>query len=444
MTASADTGNGTHRPALAVLAISAFVYVTAETLPVGLLPEIARGLSVSEATVGLLLTTYAAIAAITTIPLTALTMGVPRRRLMAILVAVFAVSQLAAGLAPTFEVLTISRLFCALAHGVFWSAIAPVAARLAPPGQSGRATSLVFLGNSLALVLGVPLGTALGQWAGWRVAFLALAVAGILSTLALLRVLPRLQTTIDSATTATGRVRAALAIIRSRQITAISAITTVLVVGQFAAYTYIAPLVRESGGLQGFALSALLLGYGAAGLLMTVVAGRFVDRRPGPTLAICIGVVAAALLALAIGHGPVLTIIAVLAWGGAFTAIPVPLQSAVLRVAPQSQDAASAVYVVAFQIGIGGGALVGDHLVVAGQLHLLPVLGAGLAISAVLITLSARKVFPLRAQQPHRAPGTGGGQAGAAREQPPAASATLGGNPTASPGTAPDRREGHP
>ena len=400
MTTTAGTTGTTHRRALAVLAVSTFVYVTAETLPVGLLPQISHGLSVSEAQVGLLLTTYAAVAAVTTIPLTALTMGIPRRRLMAVLVGVFAVSQLAAALAPTFEILTVSRLVCALAHGVFWSAIAPVAARLAPPGQSGRATSLVFLGNSLALVIGVPLGTAVGQWAGWRVAFLALAAAGVLSTLALLRVLPFLSASPsgDPAGTPMARMRAALAIIRSRQITAIAAITTVLVIGQFAAYTYIAPLVRDSGGLAGFALSALLLGYGGAGLLGTVIAGRFVDRRPGSTLSLCIGIVAAALLALAIGHGVLVTVLAVLAWGAAFTAIPVPLQSAVLRVAARSQDAASAVYVVAFQIGIGGGALVGERLVVAGQLHTLPVLGAALAFAAVLITLSARRVFPLRDQ----------------------------------------------
>lgn len=400
MTASVTTDRSTQRRALAVLAVSAFVYVTAETLPVGLLPQISQGLSVSEAQVGLLLTTYAAVAAITTIPLTAMSMGIPRRRLMAALVAVFAVSQLAAGLAPTFQVLTISRLFCALAHGVFWSAIAPVAARLAPPGQSGRATSLVFLGNSVALVAGVPLGTALGQWAGWRVTFLVLAAAGAMSTLALLRVLPRLPVIAgpDGSTSPSARMRAAVVVIGSRQLTAISAVTTVLVIGQFAAYTYIAPLVRDSGGLQGFALSALLLGYGAAGLLGTVIAGRFVDRRPGPTLATCIAVVALALLALAVGRGSVLTVAAVLAWGAAFTAVPVPLQSAVLRVAPDAQDAASAVYVVAFQIGIGGGALLGERLVVTGHLHQLPALGAGLAAVAVVITLTARRVFPARAR----------------------------------------------
>jgi predicted MFS family arabinose efflux permease len=159
---------GTSTAAIIALATSAFVYVTAETLPVGLLPQIAEGLSVSEADVGLLLTSYAALVAVSTIPLTALTMHLPRHRLMAGLVAVFAVSQAAASLAPTFLTLTLARLICALAHGIFWSAIAPAAARLAPPGQAGRATSLVFVGNSLALVLGVPLGTALGQLAGWR------------------------------------------------------------------------------------------------------------------------------------------------------------------------------------------------------------------------------------------------------------------------------------
>ena len=399
MTASADATGGTHRRALAVLAVSAFVYVTAETLPVGLLPQISSGLSVSEAQVGLLLTTYAAVAAITTIPLTALTMRIPRRPLMAALVAVFAVSQLAAALAPTFEILTISRLVCALAHGVFWSTIAPVAARLVPPGQAGRATSLVFLGNSLALVAGVPLGTALGQWAGWRVAFLALAASGVVSTVALARMLPDLPVTSvgDRANGPIPRMLAALGVIRSRSVTVIAAITTVLVIGQFAAYTYIAPLVRESGDLQGIALSALLLGYGGAGLLGTVVAGRFVDRRPGPTLATCVAVVAVALVTLAVGHGTVLTIVAVLAWGAAFTAVPVSLQSAVLRVAPDAQDAASAVYVVAFQIGIGGGALLGERIVVAGGLTDLPGLGAGLALAAVVITLSARRVFPGRA-----------------------------------------------
>ena len=387
--------------ALTVLAVSAFVFVTAETLPIGLLPQISHGLSVSEAQVGLLLTSYAAVAAISTIPLTAFTMRVPRHRLIAATVAVFAVSQLAAALAPDFAVLTVARLLCALAHGVFWSTIAPAAARLAPAGQAGRATALVFLGNPTALVLGVPLGTALGQALGWRVAVGAFALAGTLSLAALLVVLPDLPALPhDVATPARARLRSALTIIRSRAITPVCAVTTVLVVGHFAAYTYIAPLVRRSGDLEGLGLSALLLGYGGAGLAGNLLVGRVVDRRPGPVLIGLVAAVVAALTLLALTPGPILTVMAVLIWGAAFTAVPICLQAAVLRVTPHTRDAASAVYVVAFQIGIGGGALLGERLIGAGQLGTLPIIGAGLAVVAAGIVTGARRTFPVHVPNP--------------------------------------------
>lgn len=394
---------GTHGAAIAVMATSAFVFVTAETLPVGLLPEIAGGLSVTEAQVGLLLTTYAAVAAASTIPLTSLSLRVPRHTLLAALVAVFAVSQLAASVAPTFLVLTLTRLVCALAHGVFWSALAPAAARLAPPGQAGRVTSMVFVGNSLALVLGVPLGTALGQLTSWRVAVATLGVAGALSALALLRVLPPLPALAER-TRVPAQVGAAWATVRSRSLAPVCAVTTVLVVGHFAAYTYIAPLVRRDGGLDGLGLSALLLGYGAAGLIGTVLVGRAVDRRPGTVLVGTIGMIVLGLAVLTFARADVLTSVAVLVWGAGSTAVPVCLQAAVLRVAPGGQDAASAVYVVAFQIGIGGGALLGERLVSGGALDALPPLAAGLAVVAAVVGLSARRTFPLHAPAPEPVP----------------------------------------
>lgn len=385
------------RGALLALATSSFVYVTAETLPVGLLPQIATGLDVREATVGLLLTTYALVAGVTTIPFTSLCLRVPRHRLIVVLVAVFTVSQLAAAVSPTFTLLTLSRLLAALAHGVFWSALAPAAARLVPPGQAGRATSLVFVGNSLALVLGVPLGTALGQLAGWRVAFGALAVAGALSTIALARLLPELPALGPAARPSLGaQARHILDIVRMPSITAVCAVTTVLVLGNSAAYTYIAPLVRRDDGLDGLALSALLLGYGAVGLAAVVLAGRVVDTRPGPSLRVLVALIVAALALLIFARADLLVVVAVLAWGAGFTAVPVCLQSAVLRVAPHAQDAASAVYVVAFQIGIGGGALIGERLVSSGHLDAVPVVGAALALTAGFVVLGARTAFPAR------------------------------------------------
>jgi predicted MFS family arabinose efflux permease len=386
-----------NRPALVVLGTSTFCYVAAETLPVGLLPEIAADLDVTEAQVGLLLTSYAVVAAVSTIPLTALTMRLPRHTLIAVTVAVFAVSQAAAAVAPTFLILMLSRLICALAHGVFWSVIAPIIMRLAPPGQGGRATAMVFVGNSLAIVLGVPAGTALGQWLGWRVAVGVFAVAGAICVALLLAVLPKLPALPRDRAARTGQqMRNAIGILRNGSVARLCLITMVLVVGHFAAYTYIAPLVRRDAGLDGAALSALLLGYGAVGLLANFVVRRFVDRHPGPVVIGLSATVAVSVVMLAPVLGPVPTIVFTLLWGGSFTAIPVFLSTAPLRVAPTARDAASAVYVVAFQIGIGGGAFLGERLVTTGHLGTLPLVAGGFALLATVLAVLSPAVFPHR------------------------------------------------
>lgn len=381
---------------LAALGFGSFAYVTAETLPVGLLPEIAHGLSVTEAQVGLLLTTYAAIAGLTAIPFTALTLGMSRRKLIAGCLAVFTVSQLLAAVAPTFEILTASRLVAALAHGVFWSALGPAAARLAPPGQAGRAMSIVFVGNSIALVAGVPLGTALGQLAGWRTSFAVMGLAGAAATVALLRLLPPLRSLAVERVRPSARIRSSLAIIGERPVAAVCAVTLTVVIGHFAAYTYIAPLVERAGGLSGLGLSALLLGFGAAGFAGNLLAGRLTDGRPGSVLIAGMSLAAAALVALAATPGTVATVVAVLAWGMGFAVVPVSLQSGILRVAPHAQDAASAVYVVAFQIGIGGGAFVGERLVGGGELGLLPIVAAVTALAAAVLVTTTARAFPRR------------------------------------------------
>jgi predicted MFS family arabinose efflux permease len=143
-------------------------------------------------------------------------------------------------------------------------------------------------------------------------------------------------------------------------------------------------------------LSLLLLGYGAAGLLGNFVVGRLIDRRPGPVLTVLLAVLVVSVAALAPVLGTVPTVIAALVWGGAFTAIPVCLAAGILRVAPTARDAGSAVYVVAFQIGIGGGAFVGERFVGAGQLGWLPVLTAAFALVACLLVVGSRQAFPRR------------------------------------------------
>ena len=385
---------------LAALATAAFVYVTAETLPVGLLPQLAAGLHVRPGAIGLLVTVYAAAAGFTAVPLTAWTSHRPRRQVVLAAVLLLALSQFVIALAPDYAVVAGARVVCAFAHGVFWSVLAPVAARLVGPERAGRATAVVFTGNSLALVLGTPLATALGQVMGWRAATAAVGVAAALSAIALRTALPPLPSDAPAGDLR-ARVVAIPAALRSRSLFAVCAVTVLVVIGHFTAYTYIAALTRRDAGLSGLALAMVLLAYGVAGVGGLGITGWATDRWPRLAAAGCAATLTLALAALStISYGSAgLTVAAVVLWGAAFTAIPVALQSAVLRVAPQSADTASALYVVAFQIGIGGGALAGSILVDAGWLAGLPVVGMALAAAGTLVLLAARRAFPLRANR---------------------------------------------
>lgn len=375
--------------ALLALACASFVYVTSETLPIGLLPQIAGGLSVTEGRAGLLLTVYAFIAGATAIPFTAWTTHIPRQRLVLAVLAVFAVSQFAAALAPNYWWLVAARMVCALGHGLFWSIVAPIAARLAPAGHQGRATAIVFVGTSLALVGGLPLTTLLGELTSWRWAFAVTGVAGALTLLALRRLLPPLSGDAD------GRPSPALARrLVTRPLIAVYTLTAVVVIGQFAAYSYLAPLALEHGGFHGASYSALLLGYGGAGLAVVVMLGRIVDHRPLATfVGPMITIVAAVGVLGAIDRNGLVTAVTVIAWGGAFAAVPLMLQAAVLRVA-SDPDVASAVYVVAFQIGIGGGAALGGVLVDGGHLDAVTAIAAVCAGAGLVIGLGVRALFP--------------------------------------------------
>src|SRR6201995_602772 len=175
---------------LAVLAAAAFIYVTAEILPVGAISAIARDMQVSLVVVGTLLTWYALVAALTTFPLVRWTAHWPRRRALLFSLVCLTASQLISALAPNFAVLAGGRVLCALTHGLLWSVIAPTATRLVPPSHAGRATTSIYLGTSLALVIGSPLTGALRLMWGWRLAVVCVTVSAAVVTVAARLTLP--------------------------------------------------------------------------------------------------------------------------------------------------------------------------------------------------------------------------------------------------------------
>jgi predicted MFS family arabinose efflux permease len=352
---------------LAVLAAAAFIYVTAELLPVGALSAIARNLQVSVVLVGTLLTWYAFVAAVTTVPLVRWTAHWPRRRTLLLSLVCLTVSQLISALAPNFAVLAAGRVLCAVTHGLLWSVIAPIATRLVPPSHAGRATMSIYVGTSLALVVGSPITAALSLMWGWRLAAVCVTVAAVIVTVAARVVLPEMTLSTEQLQCVGRRAKHH----RNRGLILVSLITMVGVTGHFVSYTYIVVIIRQIVGVRGPNQAWLLAAYGVAGVLAVTMVARPLDRRPKGAVIFCMAGLTAAfvlLSTLAYGwHRSAVTALvvgtgAIVLWGAMATAVSPMLQSAAMRAGADDPDGASGLYVTAFQVGIMAGSLAGGLL----------------------------------------------------------------------------------
>ena len=386
--------------ALAVLAAAAFVYVTAEIMPVGALPAIADDLRVSEATVGTLLASYALVAALATVPLVRWTAAWPRRTTLLFTLICLAVSQLISALAPTFTVLALGRVLCALTHGLMWSVIAPIGARMVPATHAGRATAAVYVGTGLALVVGSPLTAVMSQLWGWRSAVAVITVAAVAVLVAARFTVPLMA--MPASGTGPHRRRHH----RNRRLLTMSVLTLVGVTGHFISYTFIVVIIRDVVGVRGTNLAWLLAAYGIAGLTAMGLLARSGDRRPKAAIVGCLGglsLVFVVLAGLALGDRhtllPVLTapvlagIVAIVGWGATATAMSPMLQSAAMRHSPEDPDGASSLYVAAFQVGIMAGSVVGGLLFAHGGAAVMLSASALLIASALVCVIASRHLL---------------------------------------------------
>jgi predicted MFS family arabinose efflux permease len=371
---------------LAVLAAAAFIYVTAEILPVGALPAITRGLHVSVPVVGTLLAWYALVAAVTTIPLVRWTAHWSRRRALLLSLACLTISQLISAVAPNFAVLAAGRVLSAITHGLMLSVLAPIATRLVPASHSGRATTVVYVGISLAVVVGSPATAAMSLLWGWRVAVAAVAAVAALVTVAAWAVLPVLTLSREQL----ARAGSAASHHRNRRLVIVSLLTMLAVTGHYMSYTYIAVIIRDVVGVRGPALAWLLATYGVAGLLAMPLIARPSDHRPRAAVMSCMAALWLAflvLIALTFHNVPtaasiVIGIAAIGLWGATANGVSPMLQAAAMRAGAADPDGASGLYMAAFQIGIMAGSFAG------GLLYERSVL-AMLAASAILIGAAA-------------------------------------------------------
>jgi DHA1 family inner membrane transport protein len=349
---------------LLVLAGAIFVSVSSEFLPTGLLPDIAADLDVSESRVGLLITVFAFTVVLSAAPLTVLTRRYSRKGLLVVLLAVFALSNVLAAIAPNYETLAAARVLGGLAHGLFWAVAGPYVALLVTPRQLARAVSVTTAGGTLAFILGVPLTAAIGHAIGWRWAFVAMA--GLVVMFAVLTVisLPAVDHRVPKREVTTTDTGSIIAVKRDRSIIAVGivAITVLLIAtGHNIFYTYIAPWAIAVAGVADDHVSLLLLFYGLAGAVGLLAAGIFGDRFPRLTLNVMIvGLVASIVLTALFARGLVPAVLVMMLWSASFGGLPALFQTRALHAASaRLRDLTGAIVTTAFNSAIGLGALLG-------------------------------------------------------------------------------------
>ncbi|MFF4418380.1 MFS transporter [Streptosporangium sp. NPDC001559] len=377
--------------ALLALAISAFGIGTTEFIINGLLPELAADFNVSVPAAGLLVSGYAAGVVIGAPLLTIAGTRLRRKTMLLALMVLFLAGNLLSALAPTYGVLMAGRIVAAFSHGAFFGVGAVVAADLVEPAKRARALSVMFSGLSLANVLGVPAGTAIGQAFGWRATFwavVAVAAVGLAGVGALVPSHPRPQ----------GQsLLRELSVFRQGGVWPALAMTVFGFAPVFTVITFIAPMMTDVGGFSPGAVPTVmgLLGIGlVAGNLL---GGRLADRAVLPAVYVSVGAltVLSAIVAVAAGNQPAFIAAIVLFGVAAFATIP-PLQTWVLDSASQAPSLASAANIGAFNLANALGSLLAGLTVEAGYGYAAPAwigmaLGlAGLAVTG-LVTLRVRR-----------------------------------------------------
>ncbi|MFE5489658.1 MFS transporter [Streptomyces virginiae] len=375
--------------AVCAVCLGIFCLITSELLPVGLLTPVGADLGVSDGTAGLMVTVPGLVAGLCA-PLVTVGAGrLDRRLVLCALIALTAAANLAAAVAPGFAVVLAARLLVGAGVGGFWAVASGLAVRLVPERHVGRATALVFGGVPTASVLGVPAGTLLGELEGWRTAFAAVGALGLVTLTALLLLLPPLP---PSRHIAFPELPALLR--GNRAVRAGVVVTFLVVTGQFAAYTFVRPILQDVSGIDAGFVSTLLLGYGVAGVAGNFLAGA---RDAYRTLLVISAALALVLALIAVLPGPVAGTTLLLAWGLAYGGVSVSVQGWMVKAAPAATEAATSLMVAMFNLAIAAGALLGGLAVDAISAPAAPLGGAALMLlSAVTVWTTAIRRRPDR------------------------------------------------
>ena len=362
------------------LAVGAFIFNTTEYIPIALLSDIGQSFDKPATEVGMMITVYAWIVALLSLPLMLMTKNVERHKLLLMLFALFALFHALSFFSWNFNILLASRIGIALTHAVFWSITASLAVRLAPTGKTNQALGLLSTGTVLAMVLGIPLGRVVGQYFGWQLSFLLIGVcaAGVMVVLA--KNLPALPSQ------NTGSLSSLPSLFKRRNLMLLYAMTVLIITAHFTVYSYIEPFVLQVGGFKAEQVTIVLSLYGLAGFAASYLFGKWFAKSQRLFMLGAVAVILlSALLLLPFASFPYAVYALVFIWGVAIVIVSLGMVSKVLAFASDATDVANSIYSGLYNVGIGGGALLGYYVTVWFGLSNIGIAGALLAAAGLAV-----------------------------------------------------------
>ncbi|OAB44781.1 MFS transporter [Paenibacillus glacialis] len=369
---------------LLALAMTGFICILTETIPAGLLLQIGEGLGVSEALAGQLVTLYALGSLLAAIPLTTATRGWRRRPLLLMCILGFLVFNTVTTLSSDYTMTLAARFFAGVSAGVLWGMLAGYARRMVPDSLKGRAMAVAMVGTPLALALGIPAGTLLGDLVGWR------AVFGIMSLLALILVAWVLWKLPDYPGEAADKRLPLQKVFVTLGVRPVLFVVLAWVLAHNILYTYIAPYLAQAGFTQ--RIDLVLLIFGITALVGIWIIGVLIDRKLRPLVLISLAAFALASVALGISSSqPVVIYLVVAVWGLTFGGAATLLQTAVAEAAGESADVAQSMLVTVWNLAIGGGGVMGGILIETLGVGSFPWALFILLIFALLVAWRARE-----------------------------------------------------
>ena len=364
------------------LTFATFIFNTSEFIPIGLLTDIAADFSMTEAQAGMLISVYAWVVMLLSLPLMILTSKMEMRRLMLLLVGSFSLFQVMSFLSSGYWMLMASRIGVALSHCVFWAIVSPLAAKIVAPEHRDKALGLIVTGSSIAMILGMPIGRTIGLLIGWRMTFLCIGAFAFLTFLFLFAFLPKVPS--DGAFP----VRRLPELFGNRALDGLFLITLLYAGSYYTAYSYIEPFMKQVAGMSDGAVTAALMVFGAAGLFGSYLFSNYYAKNRRRFIII---ILSGLTLSLAMFYPlsfcqPLLVALCIL-WGISGTAYNVLMQSEVINLTvrtPEATSVAMAIFSGIFNMGIGFGSYAGGLVCTHLSIRYIGFAGAAVTFTALL------------------------------------------------------------